>query len=82
MDSSTEGVVYFSLGTNIKISQLDNRTLETILNALRNIPYKVLCKFEVDELPERPKNVILKKWMPQQDILGKCGDISWTIINA
>ncbi|CAG9765083.1 unnamed protein product [Ceutorhynchus assimilis] len=40
-----------------------------IIEALAELPYKVLWKFENDILTGKPKNVIKRKWMPQQDIL-------------
>ncbi|KAG5871834.1 hypothetical protein JTB14_036486 [Gonioctena quinquepunctata] len=69
MNSSPEGVVYFSLGSNVKSVNLTTRTRKVIIGALGELPYKVLWKWESDYLPDCPKNVMTKKWLPQQDIL-------------
>lgn len=71
MDSSSNGVVYFSLGSNVKSSQLNTAILKTLSEALGKLPYKVLWKFEKDELPGKPENVKIEKWLPQQDVLGR-----------
>ncbi|KAF2892700.1 hypothetical protein ILUMI_13472 [Ignelater luminosus] len=70
LDGATHGVVYFSLGSNIKSVNLSEETREKIIGALSEIPYKVLWKWEDQSLPGQPKNVIIRRWFPQQDILG------------
>ncbi|CAH1164481.1 unnamed protein product [Phaedon cochleariae] len=70
LDSSPQGVVYFSLGSNVKSANLSSRTREVIVRALGEVPYKVLWKWETDTLPNKPDNVMTRKWLPQQDILG------------
>lgn len=34
-----------------------------------SLPHAVLWKFEADDLPDKPENVKIAKWLPQQDIL-------------
>lgn len=70
LDGATEGVVYVSLGSNIRSVDLDARLRKVIVEALSELPYKVLWKWESDCLLDRPKNVVTRKWYPQQDILG------------
>ncbi|KAJ8961044.1 hypothetical protein NQ314_005973, partial [Rhamnusium bicolor] len=41
---------------------------EAILKVFSKLKHKVLWKFEAD-LPEKPKNVEIMSWLPQQDIL-------------
>ncbi|XP_018579879.1 UDP-glucuronosyltransferase 1-8 [Anoplophora glabripennis] len=69
MDNAKEGVVYFSMGSNIKPSQMSDEKRTAILNALGKIKQKVLWKWNEDTLPGKPSNVRLSKWFPQQDIL-------------
>lgn len=69
MDGAKEGVVYFSLGSNIKSNLLPNETKEILIKVFSELPYRVLWKFEEDNLPGKPKNVMIVKWAPQQDIL-------------
>ncbi|KAJ8923421.1 hypothetical protein NQ315_001979 [Exocentrus adspersus] len=69
LDGAKEGFIYFSLGSNVKSKDLKKETLTAIIEALRQLPYKVLWKFEADELPGKPDNVKLIKWTPQQSVL-------------
>ncbi|XP_063913096.1 UDP-glycosyltransferase UGT5-like [Zophobas morio] len=69
LDDAVEGVIYFSLGSNVKSTNLDEKLRNTILGALSELPYKVLWKWESDYLPGKPKNVVTRKWFPQQDLL-------------
>lgn len=41
-----------------------------ITNAFKQISQRVLWKWELDDLPNKPINIMTKKWMPQRDILG------------
>ncbi|XP_074037416.1 UDP-glycosyltransferase UGT5 isoform X2 [Leptinotarsa decemlineata] len=70
LDSSSQGVVYFSLGSNVKSANLSIHLREVIINAFEEIPYNVLWKWESDYLPDCPENVMTRKWLPQQDLLG------------
>ncbi|KAK5648509.1 hypothetical protein RI129_003401 [Pyrocoelia pectoralis] len=69
LDKATEGVVYFSLGSNVRSANLSLELREKIMKGLSELPYKVLWKWEEDQLPNQPKNVITSKWFPQQDLL-------------
>ncbi|RZC32879.1 UDP-glucuronosyltransferase 2C1-like, partial [Asbolus verrucosus] len=68
LDNAQEGVVLFSMGSNLKSKDLTPETRKAILQSFSKIKQKVLWKFETD-LPEAPKNVKIMKWLPQQDIL-------------
>lgn len=69
MDSK-EGVVYFSLGSVVKSSKMPKETVSLLLSELSKIEQTVLWKWESDDVPQLPKNVIIRKWFPQNDILG------------
>ncbi|CAG9765086.1 unnamed protein product [Ceutorhynchus assimilis] len=69
IESAKNGVVYFSLGSIVKSAGINERVRQVIMEALAELPYKVLWKFENDTMPGKPKNVVTRKWMPQQDIL-------------
>ena len=43
--------------------------LEVFLRTFRNIKQRVIWKWEDDKLPDLPKNVLVRKWLPQNDIL-------------
>lgn len=70
MDDATDGVVYFSFGSVVKATFLPKDEVEMFLRNLGQLKQKVLWKWESDDLPELPPNVIVSKWFPQVDILG------------
>ncbi|XP_050524847.1 UDP-glycosyltransferase UGT5-like [Daktulosphaira vitifoliae] len=74
METAEKGVVYFSLGSVIRSSDMPKDTQSMLLSELSKIEQIVLWKWEADDLPQLPKNVIIRKWFPQNDILGhpKC----------
>jgi len=43
---------------------------KTFVEALREIPQRVLWKYDVPNIEDLPKNVKIGKWFPQRDILG------------
>ncbi|KAG5880368.1 hypothetical protein JTB14_029494 [Gonioctena quinquepunctata] len=69
LDDAKEGVIYFSMGSNLKTKDLPSETRNQILKAFSRRKEKILWKWEDDFLPGQPPNVFLKKWFPQQDIL-------------
>uniref|UniRef100_A0A1B0CVV0 UDP-glucuronosyltransferase n=1 Tax=Lutzomyia longipalpis TaxID=7200 RepID=A0A1B0CVV0_LUTLO len=71
LDSAKDGVILFSLGTNVKSAMLGDARQTEILEAFRSLPqYIFIWKFEVESLPvELPKNVHIRKWVPQSDLL-------------
>ncbi|KAH8242954.1 hypothetical protein KR032_003264 [Drosophila birchii] len=64
-----QGVIYFSLGSNVKSKDLPAERRELILKTFASLPQRVLWKFEDDQLPGKPSNVFISKWFPQPDIL-------------
>ncbi|XP_063629856.1 UDP-glucosyltransferase 2-like [Cydia splendana] len=69
LDSSKHGVIYLSFGTNVDTSILPREKIQSIINALSQLPYDVLWKWNQDELPGRTKNIRISKWFPQSDLL-------------
>ncbi|GLG97712.1 UDP-glucuronosyltransferase, partial [Gryllus bimaculatus] len=70
LDDAPEGVILFSLGSNVRSDKLDGGKRKILLEALAQLKQKVLWKWESDSLPDQPKNVKIAKWLPQNDILG------------
>ncbi|KAH8248174.1 hypothetical protein KR038_003989, partial [Drosophila bunnanda] len=69
IEDSPEGVIYFSMGSNVKSKDLPQETRDTLLKTFAKLKQRVLWKFEDDEMPGKPANVLIKKWFPQPDIL-------------
>ncbi|KAK5639988.1 hypothetical protein RI129_010799 [Pyrocoelia pectoralis] len=69
LDNEKNGFIYFSLGSNVKSKDIPMETRTTILETFSELPYTVLWKFEAENLSNKPDNVIISKWLPQQDVL-------------
>ena len=69
-EAEPEGVIYVSFGTALKASFMSNQTRKTFFKAFEKLKQKVLWKWETGNVEETPKNVMLHKWLPQQDVLG------------
>ncbi|XP_037962807.2 UDP-glucosyltransferase 2 isoform X4 [Plutella xylostella] len=69
LDASKNGVVYMSLGSKIRFSDLPEGTMQVFLNVFASLPYDVLIKWNGGELKNKPANVRLEKWLPQNDML-------------
>ncbi|XP_068082903.1 UDP-glucosyltransferase 2-like [Anabrus simplex] len=69
LDGAEHGVIYFSLGSNVKSVNLPQEKVQHILDAFSEVPQRVLWKWESDSLPGKPSNVMIRKWLPQQDVL-------------
>ncbi|KAH8358919.1 hypothetical protein KR093_003241, partial [Drosophila rubida] len=69
VESAKHGVIYFSMGSNIKSSDLPVATRTTLLKTFASLKQRVLWKFELEQLKDQPENVLISKWFPQPDIL-------------
>ncbi|KAL3270167.1 hypothetical protein HHI36_009224 [Cryptolaemus montrouzieri] len=68
LDKAVNGVVYFSMGSNLQSAQMPKKTLAALLAAFSKLKETVLWKWEEDNLPGKPDNVIIRKWLPQNDV--------------
>ncbi|XP_058835769.1 UDP-glycosyltransferase UGT4-like [Topomyia yanbarensis] len=69
IDNSTHGVVYFSLGTNLKPSKIEQEKRDAILKALSKLKQTVIWKWDDESLVLDKNKFLLAKWLPQDDIL-------------
>lgn len=67
LDSATDGVIYFSLGSNVKGMFLSNNCRKIFIKVFSSLKQKIIWKFE--EKIEMPKNLLIGSWLPQSDIL-------------
>ncbi len=65
-----DGVILVAFGTVLQASQMAEGFGEKLVSVFRRLKQRVIWKWEVDEMPDKPDNVMLLKWLPQQDILG------------
>jgi len=69
LDNSSNGVIYMSLGSHALSADLDGAIIQMLLNVFKSLQLSVLWKFEADNLPNKPDNVLISKWLPQADVL-------------
>ncbi|KAI7815631.1 UDP-glucuronosyltransferase [Rhyzopertha dominica] len=69
LDEASEGAILFSMGSNVRSKDFSDEKKREILAAFSKLRQKVLWKFEDDELPGRPKNLKISKWLPQRAVL-------------
>ncbi|XP_022190398.2 UDP-glycosyltransferase UGT5 isoform X1 [Nilaparvata lugens] len=69
MNSSTNGVIVFSMGSVLLTHTFPDDKRKMIMEVFSELPQNVVCKWESDSLPNKPDNVKILKWLPQRDIL-------------
>lgn len=69
VEEARHGVIYFSMGSNIKSKDLPIATRQVLLQTFAGLKQRVLWKFEQDQLEDQPENVLIDKWFPQLDVL-------------
>ena len=69
MDSHPEGVVLVSFGSALSPSKMVPERKAAFINAFKRLPMPIIWKWDDDDLSDMPKNVIVKKWLPQNDLL-------------
>ncbi|XP_025424462.1 UDP-glucuronosyltransferase 2B2-like isoform X3 [Sipha flava] len=68
IDEAEHGVVYFCMGSLLRGETFPVEKRKMFLKVFEKIPQRVLWKWE-GELHDKPSNVMIRKWMPQRDIL-------------
>ncbi|KAF9423654.1 hypothetical protein HW555_000980 [Spodoptera exigua] len=69
VDSSKNGVIYVSFGTNVDPTTFPADRIEVLVKTLSQMPYDILWKWNNDVLPGRTDNIKIAKWLPQSDLL-------------
>ncbi|XP_058831916.1 UDP-glycosyltransferase UGT5-like isoform X2 [Topomyia yanbarensis] len=69
IDNSKHGVIYFSMGSMLKGCNFPEEKRNAFIKAFASLKENILWKYENTSLPNKPKNVLVKKWLPQNDIL-------------
>ncbi|XP_072933227.1 UDP-glucosyltransferase 2-like [Epargyreus clarus] len=68
MDNSKDGVIYFSMGSNLQSKGFPDAMKKNLLKMFGTLKQSVLWKFE-ESFPNLPKNVHVLEWAPQPSIL-------------
>nr|AYC63264.1 UDP-glycosyltransferase 50D2 [Holotrichia parallela] len=68
--SGENGFIYFSMGSSVKAANMPEYLRRMLLCVFKQLPQRVLWKWEADDMPDLPPNVKLSRWLPQQDLLG------------
>ncbi|CAH2230243.1 jg19997 [Pararge aegeria aegeria] len=69
LNASKNGVIYFSLGTNVKASILPPKQLQMMIKVFAELPYDVIWKWDLESMPGKTENIKIFKWLPQADLL-------------
>ncbi|CAB3233305.1 unnamed protein product [Arctia plantaginis] len=68
LSNAKHGVIYFSMGSNIKSKDMPIELKRGILKVFGNMKQTIIWKFE-EVLSDVPENVHILRWAPQQSIL-------------
>ncbi|KAG5890627.1 hypothetical protein JTB14_020332 [Gonioctena quinquepunctata] len=77
LDGAESGAILFSLGTNLKSNDLPQDTTQAILRVFSKLQERVIWKYEGENIPDKPKNLMTSKWLPQNDILAHPNTIAF-----
>jgi glucuronosyltransferase len=69
LDSAEHGVIYISWGSIINSQGMSLNKKREIVEAFKRLPQTILWKWQNDSLTATAKNVHIRDWMPQIDIL-------------
>ncbi|EDW38374.1 GL12557 [Drosophila persimilis] len=69
IEGARHGVIFFSLGSNLNSQDLPLEKRRAIVETLRGLKQRILWKFEDENFPDKPENVFISSWFPQDDIL-------------
>lgn len=69
LDSATEGVILFSMGSIVLGTDWPLTQREAFVRTFGRIKQKVLWKYENETLPGKPDNVKISSWLPQRDVV-------------
>lgn len=71
MDESSDGVIYFSMGSLLKMETMPEDKRQAFVDAFAELPQRIVWKWDNESLPGQTDNIFIAKWLPQRDVLGK-----------
>lgn len=69
MDVHPEGVVYVSFGSALAPSAMTDGQKNVFRETFKELNVPIIWKWNDDDLSGIPKNVLVRKWLPQNDLL-------------
>jgi len=69
LDNSPEGVILVSFGSSITPSSMGEEKRKAFIEAFRQLKQRIIWKWDEDASHDTPDNVLISKWLPQNDIL-------------
>lgn len=69
LDKASNGVIYVSWGSIINSQGMPLSKKQEIVEAFKRLPQTILWKWQNDSLTATAKNVHIRSWLPQIDIL-------------
>ncbi|XP_038210045.1 UDP-glycosyltransferase UGT5-like [Zerene cesonia] len=69
LDDADDGFVYVNFGSNVRSIELPEEKKQAFLKVFKRLKRTVVWKWEDDNLDQKPDNVIVRKWLPQKEIL-------------
>lgn len=69
LDSATDGVILFSMGSVIQSMDWSPMQRDAMVKTFAKLKQKVIWKYENETLPGKSDNVMISPWIPQRDIM-------------
>lgn len=69
MDTAPAGVIFFSMGSNVRGNQMSGEHVAAILRVFGRLKQRIVWKWEDGPMAGQPANVLLLPWVPQADVL-------------
>ncbi|CAL8107618.1 unnamed protein product [Orchesella dallaii] len=69
LSGAEHGFIYFSLGSIIRTKNMPPEVRQKFLNVFAKLKQLVIWKWDNENETDLPANVVVRKWLPQQDIL-------------
>ncbi|KPJ19194.1 Vitellin-degrading protease [Papilio machaon] len=69
LDSSNNGVIYFSFGTNVNLTFLPLEKIHIFEKVFSQLPYNVIWRRDNDSIVVKSDNIKVLEWVPQADLL-------------
>lgn len=69
LNDAKDGVIFVSFGSVFRASYMSDDRRKLFLNVFKGLKQKILWKWETEIMEDKPDNVMLSKWLPQQEVL-------------